>query len=86
MTAPFLAGWCRVRLADGSTAIVWVRPLLLSAPTPYVIAARTKEAAADVTRCAFVARIDEFERDILVSRINAPASLDCPHAGGDDGR
>ncbi len=69
MTAePFAAGWCRVLVRDG-VGILWVEPFACDAPHPWIIAGRTREACASVTTASFIARQDEFERDMLVERI-----------------
>lgn len=67
-SAPFAAGWCRVRIRDG-IGIMWCEPFPCDAPSPWVIAGRTREACASVTTASFIARQDQFERDMLVERI-----------------
>lgn len=71
--SPFTPGWCRVRVRDG-IGIMWCEPFPCDAPHPWVIAGRTREACASVQTAAFIARLDEFERDMIFERIALEAA------------
>ena len=78
MMVAFASGWCLVKLADESTAVLFVRPLHLRAPSPppYIIAHRSATDADGIPTCEFFAPLDQFEREILIKRVAAQAVFD----------
>ena len=71
----FEPGWCCVRVELGE-AVPWVQLLACSSHAAWVIAAASE--AAEIATCAFVARRDVFEREMLIRRCDGPPGVQGP--------